>query len=69
MNVREFSEVLEKNGVCSSAEFLNACNSDNYDEEFTFLKEITNKSERYYKLEGYLFLILIISIKMKKLRM
>lgn len=55
MNVREFSEVLEKNGVCSSAEFLNACNSDNYDEEFTFLKEITNKSERYYKLEGYLF--------------
>lgn len=55
MNVREFSETLEKNGVCSSAEFLNACNSDNYDDEFTFLKEITNKSERYYKLEGYLF--------------
>lgn len=55
LNAREFSELLEKNGVCSSAEFLNACNSDKYDDEFTFLKEIKNKSARYYKLEGYLF--------------
>lgn len=55
LNVREYAELLEKKGVCSASEFLNACNSDDFDDEYTFLKEITNKSERYYKLEGYLF--------------
>lgn len=55
LNVREYGELLEKKGVCSASEFLNACNSDDFDDEFTFLKEIKNKSERYYKLEGYLF--------------
>lgn len=55
LNVREYAELLEKSEVCSSAEFLNACNSDEFDEEFPFLGEIKNKSGRYYKLEGYLF--------------
>ncbi len=55
LNIREYAELLEKNDVCSASEFLNACNSDDFDEEFTFLSEIKNKSGRYYKLEGYLF--------------
>ena len=56
MNVLEIVELLHKNEVISDEqEFLNLCNDDYFDKDFTFLKDITNKEDRYYKLEGYLF--------------
>lgn len=56
MNVNEIAQTLFDNGVITDKEaFLNACNSNQFDEDFTFLKEIKNAGSRYYKLEGYLF--------------
>lgn len=55
MNLRQYAQLLEENKVCSAEAFLEKCNSDEFDEDYPFLKEITNKSDRYYKLEGYLF--------------
>ena len=56
MNVLEIASTLHERGVVSDIqEFLDLCNSDKFDEDFSFLKSINNKSERYYKLEGYLF--------------
>lgn len=55
MNVQECASLLSENGVCSEEDFLEKCNSDEFDDKYDFLKEIKNKSERYYKLEGYLF--------------
>ncbi len=55
MNILECSELLEKNNICSKEQFLKLCRSNNFDEDYTFLKEITNSSAREYKLEGYLF--------------
>lgn len=54
-NVREYAEQLKAEGVCDDAAFLEMCNSDIFDEDYPFLAEIKNKSQRYYKLEGYLF--------------
>lgn len=55
MNVQEYASILAENGVCEEEEFLAKCNSDEFDDKYEFLKEIKNKDERYYKLEGYLF--------------
>ncbi|MBQ3418372.1 MAG: endolytic transglycosylase MltG [Ruminococcus sp.] len=56
MNVLEIATLLQENGVTADVQqFLEMCNSDVFDEDFTFLKNIDNASERYYKLEGYLF--------------
>lgn len=55
MTVLEYADLLERNQVCSSEDFLNVCNSDHFDEDYTFLQELSNVSQRYYKLEGYLF--------------
>lgn len=56
MNVLEIANKLHEEGVTSDIqEFLDMCNSDVFDEDFTFLSEIKNKDKRYYKLEGYLF--------------
>lgn len=55
MNAREIASLLQENGVCKMDKFLDACNSNDYDEEYEFLQEIDNADERYYKLEGYLF--------------
>lgn len=55
MNARQIAKLLQENGVCGMDKFLDACNSDAYDGEYEFLQEIDNTSERYYKLEGYLF--------------
>ena len=54
MTVREIAAKLEENGVCSADDFLEACNSDDYD-TYDMIGSITNASDRYYKLEGYLF--------------
>ena len=48
------SALLEENEVCSSEDFLTAINTADFD-EYTMIGEITNASEKYFKLEGYLF--------------
>lgn len=55
MNILEYSELLEKNDICSKDEFLRACNADTLKEKYDFLKDIKNSSSRLYLLEGYLF--------------
>ena len=55
MNILEYSELLEKNNICSKDEFLKACNSNSVREKYDFLKDIKNSSNRLYVLEGYLF--------------
>lgn len=58
MNVTEICNKLYKAGVVSDKEkFLNMCNSDQFDEDYEFIKALGKASEngRYYKLEGYLY--------------
>ncbi|MBE6825137.1 MAG: endolytic transglycosylase MltG [Ruminococcaceae bacterium] len=56
MNVIEIANKLHEEGVVEDVQaFLDVCNSDDFDESYTFLEEIDNEKERYYKLEGYLF--------------
>ena len=56
MTVLEIADILAENGVCDKDEFLELCNSDEFDEDFDFLTEgRSNLSQVYYKLEGYLF--------------
>ena len=56
MNVLEIANTLHQAGVINDIqEFLNLCNDNYFDEDFTYLKELSNASDRYYKLEGYLF--------------
>lgn len=54
-NIIEIANTLKKEGVLSETDkFLELCNSNDFDEDFSFLKDIKNASDRYYKLEGYL---------------
>lgn len=56
MNVLEIANKLHEEGVITDVQkFLDICNSDKLDEDFPFIKDIDNASDRYYKLEGYLF--------------
>lgn len=55
LTVIELAKLLEENGISSSDEILEACNSTLFDEAFTDVAAIDNVDERYYKLEGYLF--------------
>ncbi len=56
MTILEIADKLEENKVCDKEEFLSLCNSDQFDEDFTFLSSGRPKvSQTYYKLEGYLF--------------
>lgn len=55
MNIHECAQMLEDSGVCDKNEFLERCKSDDFDDKYDFLKNISNKDKRYYKLEGYLF--------------
>ncbi len=55
MSLRQYAKILEEGGVCNSKEFLAKCNSDDFDENYDFIKSIPNASKREYKLEGYLF--------------
>ncbi|HCR44723.1 MAG TPA: endolytic transglycosylase MltG [Ruminococcaceae bacterium] len=51
----EIADLFEKNGVCSAKDVLSALNSSDFDKKYDMIKNISNASERYYKLEGYLF--------------
>lgn len=55
VNALEMADLLEKNGVCSAKDAVAAFKSQKFDESFEMLQEVTNSSERYYRLEGYLF--------------
>lgn len=56
MNVNEIAEMLVKKDVLpDTKEFLKLCNSDYFDEDYSFIGSIKNPEKRYYKLEGYLF--------------
>lgn len=55
MSIMEYADLLEKNQICTKNEFLECCNSDIFDEDYPFIAAINNSSDRYYKLEGYLF--------------
>lgn len=55
LNAMEIADLLDKNGICSSGNVLSVFNSSNFDKKFDFINDITNASDRYYKLEGYLF--------------
>ena len=56
MSVVEIANLLNKEGVVSDIQaFLDMCNSDYFDDDYEFLKEIDHPDERYYRLEGYLF--------------
>lgn len=55
MSVQEIASLLVKKHVLESEDhFLELCNSDYFDEDYTFVKNKNDKN-RYYKLEGYLF--------------
>lgn len=55
-NILEVANLLKKEGALADMDkFLELCNSDEFDEDFTYLADIDNKDERYYKLEGYLY--------------
>ena len=56
MTVLEIADKLSENGVCDKEEFLNLCNSTDFDEDFTFLSSgRPGINGVYYRLEGYLF--------------
>lgn len=55
MSVRDMARELEENNVCKMDKFLEACNSDDFDDDYDFIAAIENDDQRYYKLEGYLF--------------
>ena len=56
MNVLEIANLLNEKGVTTDIQtFLDVCNSDYFDDDYTFLKSLTKRDTRYYKLEGYLF--------------
>lgn len=55
-NVLEIANKLKEEGALTDTDkFLELCKSDNFDDDFDFLKNIDNTDERYYKLEGYLY--------------
>lgn len=55
LTILECGDLLETNGICKKDDFLAKCNSSEFDSKYGFLTNITNSSERYYKLEGYIY--------------
>ncbi len=55
MNILDYAQLLESNRVCKKDEFLKLCKSNQFDSEYSFIKDIEDSNERIYKLEGYLF--------------
>lgn len=55
LTLMEYAEILEDKKVCKADKFLELCNSDEFDDEYDFVKEIPKDDKCVYKLEGYLF--------------
>ena len=53
--IQQIFEKIEKNDVCTSAKLYSAVRSKTYDSTYKFIGDVEDKSERYLKLEGYLF--------------
>lgn len=55
-NVLDLAKQLNEAGVTYDMdEFLRLCNSDEFDEDYSFIKAIPENPDREFKLEGYLF--------------
>lgn len=54
-NIEQIFEKLETNQVCSAASLRATAREMDFSEEFPFLKQIANKDQRFYLLEGYLY--------------
>ena len=54
-NVVEIASIVEKSGLCTADEFLQA--ADSYDYDYDFIDELKKRDKKLigYKLEGYLF--------------
>lgn len=55
LSVLECAKLLDENNVCDKDEFIAACNSNGFDEDFKFIADLGESKNRCYKLEGYLF--------------
>lgn len=55
LTVRECANLLQEKRVCKAEDFMKACNSDAFDEDYDFIAAIGKDEDRVYKLEGYLF--------------
>ncbi len=53
--VLEIADKLGKNGVCTTQAAVAAMSGTQLDGNFSMLQAVTDSSERYYRLEGYLF--------------
>lgn len=51
----EIAEKLEKNKVCSAADFMKAAKSRELAEQFGFFKDMKDEENRAFLLEGYIF--------------
>jgi UPF0755 protein len=51
--LQSIGDLLQKDNVCSKQDFLNSASSASIN--FDFSSQITNDSDRFYRLEGYLF--------------
>ena len=54
-NADQIIDMLAENGVCSREKLIEAINIVDFSSEFDFLSTITNRSQRYNYLEGFLF--------------
>lgn len=56
MSVVEIADKLvEEKALSEKDDFVKLCSSDDFDKDFDFLAAIKNGSDRYFKLEGYLY--------------
>ena len=54
-NADQIIDLLAEKGVCSREKLIEAINIVDFASEFEFLESITNRSQRYNYLEGFLF--------------
>ncbi len=55
LRAQQIAELLEEKGVCAAQDFLDACEQMDIS-DYSFAQDIEqNRTERYYRLEGYLF--------------
>lgn len=55
VSASEIADKLDKSGVCTAKEAIAVFNGTQLDGSFSMLQGIQNSSQRYYRLEGYLF--------------
>ncbi len=55
LNIMQYGQRLEENGVCTAEEFYTTMNTVDFSAEYAFLPSFEELSDRVYYLEGYLF--------------